>query len=129
MRETGPVEGRSRAGRGGGRTGRPGWRTGDRTLTLREHLPRGGSGRADVSFMLWPFRLSSGISARNLSIIGRRRRSPPAGRPGGIVAAMRRPVIALVVVLAALGLFAGGLAWLLETPEPPAGASRGVRLY
>ncbi len=79
--------------------------------------------------MLWPFRLSSGISARNLSIIGRRRRSPPAGRPGGIVAAMRRPVIALVVVLAALGLFAGGLAWLLETPEPPAGASRGVRLY
>ncbi|MBI4594739.1 MAG: cytochrome c [Candidatus Rokubacteria bacterium] len=42
---------------------------------------------------------------------------------------MCRPVIALVAILAAVGLFAGGLAWLLDTPRPPRGASRGERLY
>jgi len=42
---------------------------------------------------------------------------------------MRRPLLALLVVLAAIGVFTGGLAWLLETPRPPAGASRAERLY
>ena len=42
---------------------------------------------------------------------------------------MRRPLLALVVVLAAIGAFTGGLAWLLDTPRPPAGASRAERLY
>jgi mono/diheme cytochrome c family protein len=42
---------------------------------------------------------------------------------------VRRPVIALGVTLASIALFAGGLAWLLDTPRPPAGASRGERLY
>jgi mono/diheme cytochrome c family protein len=41
----------------------------------------------------------------------------------------RRPVVALVVALVAVALFAGGLAWLLDTPEPPPGASRPERLY
>jgi mono/diheme cytochrome c family protein len=42
---------------------------------------------------------------------------------------MRRPLVVLTVVLAAVGLFVGGLAWLLDTPRPPAGASRGERLH
>ncbi len=42
---------------------------------------------------------------------------------------LRRPFVALAAALAALGLFAGGLAWLLDPPRPPAGASRGQRLY
>ena len=42
---------------------------------------------------------------------------------------MRRPLLALVVVLAAVGVFTGGLAMLLDTPRPPAGASKGARLY
>ncbi|HSF06910.1 MAG TPA: cytochrome c [Methylomirabilota bacterium] len=42
---------------------------------------------------------------------------------------MRRPVIAMGVALASIALFAGGLAWLLDTPRPPTGASRGERLY
>src|SRR5437899_1729779 len=42
---------------------------------------------------------------------------------------MRRPVLALLVVLAAIGAFAGGLAWLLDTARPPAGATKGQRLY
>lgn len=42
---------------------------------------------------------------------------------------MRRPLLALLVVLAAIGGFTGGLAWLLDTPPPPAGASRAERLY
>jgi mono/diheme cytochrome c family protein len=37
--------------------------------------------------------------------------------------------MALVAALAAIGLFAGGLAWLLDTPRPPQGAPRGERLY
>ena len=45
------------------------------------------------------------------------------------VSGVRRPLAGLVVALAALGLFAGGLAWLLETPQPPPGASREARLY
>lgn len=42
---------------------------------------------------------------------------------------MRRPLLALAVVLAAIGAFTGGLAWLLDTPKPPAGAPRAERLY
>jgi mono/diheme cytochrome c family protein len=42
---------------------------------------------------------------------------------------MRRPVLALAVVLAAIGAFTGGLAWLLDTPKPSAGAPRAERLY
>jgi mono/diheme cytochrome c family protein len=42
---------------------------------------------------------------------------------------MRRPFVALLIVLAAIGVFTGGLAWLLDTPPPPAGASRAERLY
>jgi mono/diheme cytochrome c family protein len=42
---------------------------------------------------------------------------------------MRRPIVVLVIVLAVVGLFAGGLAWLLDTPPAPAGASRAARLY
>jgi mono/diheme cytochrome c family protein len=32
------------------------------------------------------------------------------------------------VSLASIALFTGGLAWLLDTPKPPPGASRGERL-
>ena len=49
--------------------------------------------------------------------------------PDAILALMRRPLLALLIVLAAIGVFAGGLAWLLDTPRPPAGAARGERLY
>src|SRR5437867_11890172 len=49
--------------------------------------------------------------------------------PRCILAPMRRPVLAVAVVLTAIGAFTGGLAWLLDTPRPPAGASRAERLY
>jgi mono/diheme cytochrome c family protein len=42
---------------------------------------------------------------------------------------MRRPLVALVVALALIGTFTGGLAWLLSDPRPPAGAATGQRLY
>jgi mono/diheme cytochrome c family protein len=42
---------------------------------------------------------------------------------------MRRGLTILVVCIAALGLFTGGLAWLLNDPRPPAGATLGERLY
>ena len=42
---------------------------------------------------------------------------------------MRRGLTILVVSIARIGLFAGGLAWLLNDPRPPAGASPGERLY
>lgn len=42
---------------------------------------------------------------------------------------MRRGVAMLVLAIAGVGLFTGGLAWLLNDPSPPAGASRGERLY
>jgi mono/diheme cytochrome c family protein len=35
----------------------------------------------------------------------------------------------MAVAIAAIGLFTGGLAWLLDTPRPPPGASRGERIY
>lgn len=42
---------------------------------------------------------------------------------------IRRPFVALVVSLAAIGFFTGGVAWLLDTPGPRPGATRGERLY
>jgi mono/diheme cytochrome c family protein len=42
---------------------------------------------------------------------------------------MCRPLLALFVVLAGIGAFTGGLAWLLDTPRPPAGAPKAERLY
>ena len=42
---------------------------------------------------------------------------------------MRRGVLILVAAVAAIGLFAGGLAWLLTDAWPPAGAARAQRLY
>ena len=42
---------------------------------------------------------------------------------------MGRPVIALVVILLGLGLFASGLAWVLDTPKPPPGTPRVERLF
>ena len=42
---------------------------------------------------------------------------------------MRRSLIVLVIALVALGAFAGGLAWLLDTPSPRPGAPRGERLW
>src|SRR5882762_2748772 len=46
-----------------------------------------------------------------------------------ILAAMRRPLAALVIVLAAVGALAGGLAWLLDTPRVPPRAPQAERLY
>lgn len=42
---------------------------------------------------------------------------------------MRRSLIVLVIALVALGAFAGGLAWLLDTPSPRPGAPRSERLW
>ena len=42
---------------------------------------------------------------------------------------MRRALLVLALALGGLGVFAGGLAWVLNDPRPPAGASRGERLY
>jgi mono/diheme cytochrome c family protein len=42
---------------------------------------------------------------------------------------MRRPLVALAVALAVIGVFTGGLAWLLSDPRPPDGASRAERHY
>ena len=42
---------------------------------------------------------------------------------------MRRAILMLAAAIAGIGLFTGGLAWLLTDPKPPPGASRGERLY
>jgi mono/diheme cytochrome c family protein len=42
---------------------------------------------------------------------------------------IRRAVLALAVAIVAVGIFTGGLAWLLDTPKPPPGADRAERLY
>jgi mono/diheme cytochrome c family protein len=42
---------------------------------------------------------------------------------------MRRPAVALLVILLGLGLFASGLAWVLDTPKPPPGTAKPERLY
>ncbi len=41
----------------------------------------------------------------------------------------RRAVIVLVASITVIGLFAAGLAWLLQEPQPPRGAPRPERLY
>jgi mono/diheme cytochrome c family protein len=47
----------------------------------------------------------------------------------GAVRRPLRPLLVLVFALAALGVFAGGLAWLLDNPRPLPGASRGERVF
>jgi mono/diheme cytochrome c family protein len=42
---------------------------------------------------------------------------------------MRRAVVVLAVAIAGVGIFTGGLAWVLTDPRPPAGAARAERLY
>jgi mono/diheme cytochrome c family protein len=42
---------------------------------------------------------------------------------------VRRALLVLAVALAGVGLFTGGLAWLLNDPSPRPGASRAERLY
>lgn len=42
---------------------------------------------------------------------------------------MRRSLLALVIALAAIGVFTGGLAWLLDDPKPAPGAPPSERLY
>ncbi len=42
---------------------------------------------------------------------------------------MRRGVLILLAAVAAIGLFTGGLAWLLTDARPPVGATRAQRLY
>ena len=42
---------------------------------------------------------------------------------------MRRPVLVLVLAIAAIGVFTAGLAWLLTAPPPPPGAPRAERLW
>ena len=42
---------------------------------------------------------------------------------------MRRPLVVLAAAIAAVGIFTGGLAWLLDTPKAPPGAPRAERLY
>jgi len=42
---------------------------------------------------------------------------------------MRRAIVILALAIAGIGAFTGGLAWLLNDPQPPSGASRGERLY
>jgi mono/diheme cytochrome c family protein len=42
---------------------------------------------------------------------------------------MRRAVLMLAAAIAGIGVFTGGLAWLLTDLKPPAGAGRGERLY
>ena len=42
---------------------------------------------------------------------------------------MRRALVVLVAAIAGIGVFTGGLAWLLTDPKPPPGAGRGERLY
>jgi mono/diheme cytochrome c family protein len=42
---------------------------------------------------------------------------------------MRRALIVLAASIVVVAGFTGGLAWLLNDPRPPAGASPGERLY
>src|SRR5258708_11681166 len=42
---------------------------------------------------------------------------------------MRRGVLMVLAAVAAIGVFAGGLGWLLRGAWPPAGAPRAQRLY
>jgi mono/diheme cytochrome c family protein len=42
---------------------------------------------------------------------------------------MRRALLILGAAILGIGIVTAGLAWLLTDPRPPAGASRGERLY
>lgn len=42
---------------------------------------------------------------------------------------MRRGFVGLAIAVLAIGVFTGGLAWLLETPKAPPGSGRAERLY
>jgi mono/diheme cytochrome c family protein len=42
---------------------------------------------------------------------------------------MRRALVTLGAAIIGIGIFTGGLAWLLTDPRPPAGTSRAERLY
>ncbi len=42
---------------------------------------------------------------------------------------MGRPVLVLVLAIAAIGAFTGGLAWFLDTPKPRSGVPRAEHLY
>ena len=42
---------------------------------------------------------------------------------------MPRPVLVLVLAIAAIGVFTAGLAWLLDSPSPRPGAPRAERLW
>src|SRR2546430_17319699 len=42
---------------------------------------------------------------------------------------MRRGVLMVLAAIAAIGVFAGALGWLLTDARPPAGAPRAQRLY
>ena len=42
---------------------------------------------------------------------------------------MRRPLLVLAAAIVSVGLFTGGLAWLLDTPKPPRSAPREAKLY
>jgi mono/diheme cytochrome c family protein len=42
---------------------------------------------------------------------------------------VRRPVIALLVILVGVGVFSWGIARVFEVPRAPAGASRAERMY
>jgi mono/diheme cytochrome c family protein len=42
---------------------------------------------------------------------------------------VRRALLVLALALAGVGLFAGGLAWVLNDPPAPKGAPRAERLY
>ena len=42
---------------------------------------------------------------------------------------MRRSLLGLAAAIALVGLFTGGLAWLLDSPRPPRGATRTERAY
>ncbi len=42
---------------------------------------------------------------------------------------MRRPLLALLIILAGIGIFAASLAWLLDSAAPPPGAPRAQRLF
>jgi mono/diheme cytochrome c family protein len=54
----------------------------------------------------------------------------PRREPGlATIIRMRRSLLALAAAIAGIGLFAGGLAWLLNPPRAPAGAPRAERLY
>ena len=42
---------------------------------------------------------------------------------------MRRGFVGLAIAVLAIGVFTGGLAWLLETPKAPPGTGRAEHLY